>query len=84
MNKKDKRLYKRPQYKIGDIVVYQDRYTGEDTMLKIIQSTIVDSDALIETSDQWDKDELGWTYNTEETVRTQSDYLDETDILYKL
>jgi hypothetical protein len=84
MNKKDKRLYKKPKYKIGDIVVYQDRYTGDDTMLQVRQSKVVQSDALIETAEQYGDDELTWTYNTEESLESSSDYLDEDDILYKL
>ena len=81
IKKDDKRLLKEPKYKIGDIIVYQDRY-DDGGMIKLYQSNITESYSLLESDDPYD--ELSWYYNTEQTIRNEDDPLEETDILYKL
>ena len=78
---KDKRMYKKPKYKIGDIVAYPERY-DEDGMEKVIQSRIIEAHSLleIETKD----DVLSWYYITEEVNESGADFLEESEIMYKL
>lgn len=92
MNKEieHKGMLKKPKYCVGDIVVYPDRYDGinssrgddGDSMLILIQSNITEAIGYLETGEP--DDEVGWFYNTEETVRNAADNLEESEILYKL
>lgn len=81
MKKINEKLFRRPLYKIGDIVVYQ-KYTNEDQMLEVIQSKIVKSHGLLQPDDNDDK--LDWYYETEELKEEGGDDLGESDIFYKL
>ncbi len=78
----DQRLLKKPKYKIGDIVVYADRYVEEDDMQKTYQSKIISANGLLEAKDP--EDLLGWYYETEHTKEELEDNLTEDDILYQL
>lgn len=77
------RIRKRPQYKIGDVVVYIDPYHEDESMGKIIQSKIVESYGLIEKGDGVE-DQLSWYYITSEMDKYEGDSLEEGKILYKL
>jgi DNA-dependent RNA polymerase auxiliary subunit epsilon len=83
MNKKlqDERLWKKPKYRIGETVVYQDRY-DESSLREVTQSKIVESNALLETG--FPQDSLTWTYQTEQTIRDLEDCLYDRDIMYKI
>lgn len=73
----------KPKYKIGDVVVYPDRYEEKkNTMLTFYQSVIVESDCLWETGDSEDKP--SWYYHTTHTLKELEDSLTNHDILYKL
>lgn len=81
------RLFKRPKYKIGDIVVYPDRYfdrreNKQDYMVMTYQSRIIEAHAYLDTENL--NDILGWFYITEHTDKEQEDNLEEDDVLYKL
>lgn len=74
-----------PLYKIGDIVVYPNRYFDKEkdgSMLEFYQSKIIESTALLETNDP--DDIAGWVYITEHTDKELEDYLFEADIIMKL
>lgn len=80
------RILKKPKYKIGDIIVYPNRYFGredkEESLMEVFQSRIIEAYGLIEMNDPTDI--LGWSYITEHIDREQEDSLLEEDILYKL
>ncbi len=84
MNKKDKRLYKKPKYKIGDIVVYTDRYYDKkkESLLRVFQEKIIEARALIEPG--FKDDVLGWSYHTDRIIEEKEDCLYDNEILYKL
>ena len=87
MNRKEKILNKKPKYKIGDNVVYPDRYfdqreNKDDTMIIIQQSKIINSYAYLDDEDP--NDRLEWFYVTEHVKEENEDNLTEDDILYKL
>lgn len=81
MKKIEERLLKKPKYKVGDIVVYLDRYTN-DGMTIVLQSKITAANALIELSNP--NDVLSWFYSTKEIEENSSDSLVDSDIMYKL
>lgn len=82
-NKLDIRYYnKQPKYRIGDCVVYPHRYDDGDSLTALYQSKVIECYGLMEHNDK--DDVVAWFYATEETLRTQSDNLEEDDILYKL
>jgi hypothetical protein len=82
------RLYKnmkinKPKYKIGDIVLYEERGRDDgDTMKVIIQSTILEAYGY--TDEAIKDDNIEWYYATEETRRTKDDNLVEVEILCSL
>lgn len=80
----DERLMKKPLYKVGDIIVYPDRYNNsmKETPLEIYQPKIIFSYGIIEIYDG--EDHIEWGYRTEETEENKTDTLWEEDILYKL
>lgn len=87
MNKEEKfseKLQKVPKYKIGDIVVYRNRYIeeGDGNLTHVFQGRIVEACGLIEKQNE--ADVLGWFYHTEETLSENQDSLEEIDIMYKL
>jgi hypothetical protein len=75
---------KKPKYKIGDVIVYQDLYFDKekDSMLHVYQSRIIESYGLLETDDK--EDELTWYYYTEHSDKEQWDSIEEDNIMYKL
>jgi len=78
----DKRIVK-PNYKIGDIVVYTDmNWDNNNTPKVYYQSKITESYGLIDEEDP--RDILYWYYHTEQTKLEDWDHLCEQDILYKL
>jgi len=79
----DKRLLSKPKYKIGDLIVYQDRYReDEDDLNKVMQGVIVEAYSLIDLLEK--KDKLTWYYYTKELINNCLDPLEEEDIFYKL
>ncbi len=78
----DNRLFRKPKYKVGDIIVYPDRYAKEDDMQKTYQSKIVSANGLLEAQDP--EDLLSWYYETEHTKEELEDNLTDDDILYSL
>ncbi len=73
----------KPKYKIGDIIVYPNRYQQEgNTMLEFFQSKIISSNCLWETGDKFDKP--SWYYITEHSDENEEDFLTDDDILFKL
>lgn len=72
---------KKPKYKIGDCIVYKDRYNKDDMGI-YYQSNIIECVGYLEENDPHDS--IGWFYTTEETNRTGADNLEEKDIMYKL
>lgn len=70
-----------PKYKIGDIIVYKDRYS-EDEFTRIHQSKIIRANGLIDLKDTNDK--LEWCYETEQSEKDCEDMLDEKDIIKKI
>ena len=73
----------KPKYKIGDLIVYQDRhFNPNDEFLQYYQSKIVESWCL---ASDIDKEDTGtWFYNTEQSVKMEEENLEEEDILYKI
>lgn len=78
MPNKTKNRVPAPKYRIGDAVVYKDRY--EKDMGVYHQSVIIRCVGYLEESDP--NDRVGWFYATAETEATQGDNLDEDDILF--
>lgn len=78
MAKTKKQRVPAPKYRIGDAVVYKDRY--EKDMGIYHQSVIIRCVGYLEETDP--NDSVGWFYATAETEATQSDNLDEDDILF--
>jgi len=73
---------KKPKYKIGDIIVYTDRYPDDDESDKIIyQSRIIESYAITNPNDNT---EITWFYITEQTESENADYLVDCEIIFKL
>jgi len=80
---KDERAKVKPKYKIGDIIVYPERYDkDEESVLSLNQSKIIESYSFLDISDK--KDKLVWFYITEESEKLGEDTIGEKDILYKL
>ena len=71
---------KNPKYRIGDIVLYKDRY--ENDMGIYHQSKILECIGYWEEKDP--KDSVDWFYQTEETLRESADSLLEKDIIRKI
>lgn len=74
---KNLKNYKKPKYKIGDIIVYEDRYIDE---ISLYQSKIIKSYSYIFD----EKSKITWAYHTDQTVEDSEDALYDEDILYKL
>ena len=82
MKKKlNKKILKKPKYKIDDVIVYRDRYS-QNSLIEISQSKIVEAYGLWESG--WKNDSLTWSYITELSNKNEEDSLQEEDILYKL
>jgi len=86
INEVNKRI-KKPKYKIGDIIVYPDRYYNELEerldLIKYYQSKIIEAFCLID--DPYDEKNIGsWCYAIKRSENHNKDYIDEEDILYKL
>lgn len=84
MSKKKTGLLK-PKYKIGDLVMYIDRFDEcgglrDDGLVKVVQSRITEAWSLT-TKGENDTD---WYYHTEQTIRDEVDYLEEIKIISKL
>ena len=77
----DKKINKKPLYKIGDLVVSKDRYGCEDNSINLTQSKIIHANAILELGVG---DTLSWYYITEATLEDGEDCLTESEILYKL
>lgn len=78
----ENRLYKTPLYKIGDIIVYKDRYIQDDGLACVYQSKIIRASGLVDLENP--EDIVEWAYTTEEIDSNMSDNLYEKDIMYKL
>ena len=76
-------MIKKPKYKVGDIIVYKDRYpeSDEESSLIIYQSRIIESFAAVHPNDDTD---ILWFYITEQTEKESVDYLIDCEILFKL
>lgn len=77
------RLRKKPEYKLGDLIIYYDSSAsfGEKEDIRIIrQGIIIESLAVINIDDKLDT--LTWSYNTKETIDKNS--LLSSDIICKL
>lgn len=72
----------KPKYKIGDIIVYKDRYRDDDDTYPILyQSKIIEAFASYHPDNIKDID---WFYITEETDKNAVDWLYDSDIIFKL
>lgn len=76
-------MIKKPKYKIGDIIVYIDRYPDDDEQASKIyyQSRIIESFSSVRPQDDSD---ITWFYITEQTESESADYLVDCEILFKL
>lgn len=73
----------KPKYKIGDLIVYPNRYQDkDDSLLEFYQGVIIESNCLWESNVR--KDKPCWYYNTKQTIENEEDTLIDNDILYKL
>lgn len=74
--------YKKPKYKIGDIVVYKDKTCLSGSTQSHVQSKIISSYSLYELVDG---EEDSWYYHTEQTKEDDDfDMLLESEIIDKL
>lgn len=72
----------KPKYKIGDIIVYKDRYPDDDDTYQILyQSKIIEAFASYHHDNIKN---IEWFYITEETEKSSADYLYDSDIIFKL
>jgi hypothetical protein len=81
---KDKRLYKRSKYKIGDIIVYKDRYADpkKNSVIDVFQEKIIRACGILEYYDK--KDTLSWVYYTQRQEEEKEDCIYDNEILYKI
>jgi len=80
----DKRLLKKPKYKIGDIIVYREAREKDESIIILHQGEIIEAYGLLESGDKDDK--VSWTYHTKHTKKEDWDSLNDWDgdILYKV
>ena len=76
----DKRLYKKPKYTIGDIIVYMEK--NEDDFTALHQEEIIESHSSVDLLDK--KDKLKWIYITRRILEQNEDSIEEDEILYKI
>ena len=73
----------KPKYKIGDIVIYRDRY--DEDVIRYIQSIIIRADSRFYKSlPNDDEDVSEWYYVTQEIENEKLDDLEEKEIICKL
>lgn len=78
--------YRKPKYKIGDIVVYENRYLSEengdvDIEKEYFQSVITWAQC---TLYDYDNENPEWLYRTQEIDEEKMDHLEEEEIIEKL
>jgi len=79
--KKDRRILKKPKFKIGDIVAFQQPSTG-DGLQYVVQGEIKEARAFYVVEDR--HDELDWSYYFEDDLIEDNEGVTEQCILYKL
>lgn len=88
INKYKEKISRKPKFKIGDIIVYEDRYVDpntlgtEDYLTTMYQSKIIEAFAYINFNIE--NDVLEWHYITEQVEKSKDDSLLEEDISYKI